>query len=107
MFLEKIQQRFNRTVDSNYFQGKDFQTVREEQETTGVLLNLSMKHNRLSYEPSYHVNSTTIRNVCNNVKKREVLDKIRKKILDKRRMSAFNERSKIVGGEAMWRPWRL
>lgn len=73
-----------------------------EESANGVLLDLSMKQNRLGDETNY--NSNTIRSICKNLKKREILDKIRKKILDKRRMTATSQN--VVQSELVWRPWR-
>lgn len=73
---------------------------------TDVLLDLSTKQNRLRNVTDYSYNSTNIHRLCNNLKKREILDKIRKKIMDKRRMSHTNRKLEIEHNEIMWRPWR-
>lgn len=75
-----------------------------EESANGVLLDLSMKQNRLGDETSYNYNSNTIHSLCKNLKKREILDKIRKKILDKRRITATTQN--VVQNELVWRPWR-
>lgn len=77
----------------------DSNQVEDSVNNAGILLDLSMKQNRRGHETGYNYNSTAIHSICKNLKKREILDKIRNKILDKRRMSE-------VQNEIMWRPWR-
>lgn len=77
-----------------------------DQSCSGVLLDLSMKQNRLADEAGRNSNSATIRNLCTKLKKREILDKIRKKILDKRGISNISEKVKLDHDD-VWRPWRF
>ncbi len=77
-----------------------------DETTAGVLLDLSMKQNRTQNESRYSSqNHLTIPSSSNNLKKREILDKIRKKILDKRRRMSDGTMD-LVQNEMMWRPWR-
>lgn len=86
----------NHDYDSSYFCDTD--------QSTGVLLDLSMNQNRLADD---NYNSTNIRSLCNKSRKREILDKIRKKILDKRRMINISQGIVIAQDDMMWRPWRF
>lgn len=124
--FEKLQQRIDYISKPDYIRRNNFVTVNGQQQNiansyqiddsvshcntdqntgTGVLIDLSMKQNRLTDKQSHDYNSTTIRNLCKNMKKREILDKIRKKILDKRRDTI--EASEVVQDDIMWRPWRF
>lgn len=115
--FQKIEQKIHYISKPQYIEENNIDDVGEHlqqhtfdsnrvEESTGVLLDLSMKQNRLGDEPGYNYNSTTIHRLCNNVKKREILDKIRKKILDKRRMGDTNQKVEVESNEIMWRPWR-
>lgn len=120
--FHKIEQRIEHISKSEYIKKNNIDAVGgffnrqitfasnqvlDSSNNTGVLLDLSMKQNRGGDETGYSYNSTaTIHSLCKNLKKREILDKIRKKILDKRRMSDSSQNVEIVQNEIMWRPWR-
>ncbi|KAG4070444.1 hypothetical protein HA402_005676 [Bradysia odoriphaga] len=97
------QQQTSDTIDT-IPQDNIFDQVSES--STGVLLDLSMKQNRLRDATINTTTTPTINSVYNKLKKREILDKIRQKILNKRRMSATNQKVELVQNEIMWRPWR-
>ncbi|XP_037032079.1 uncharacterized protein LOC119071305 [Bradysia coprophila] len=114
ILFQKLEQRIDLitqhqtsdTIDT-FQQESIFDHVTES--STGVLLDLSMKQNRLrdATSNSYITTTPTINSVCNKIKKREILDKIRQKILNKRRMSdSSHQKVEIIQNEIMWRPWR-
>lgn len=113
VLLQKLEQRIDfvsrqqSTACNDAFQrDRVFDQVTDS--TDGVLLDLRMKQNRLRDATSRSNTSTsTTNNVCKQLRKREILDKIRQKILDKRRMSDITSlKVEVVQHNSMWRPWR-
>lgn len=116
--FEKIEQRLDnisreRNIQTNYqipHRQITFHRTNPnqmEEPTAGVLLDLSMKQNRQRDQVDHNSTTTTsIQSLCSTLNKREILDKIRKKILDKRRLMDTNQSMEIIRNEMMWRPWR-
>lgn len=114
--FHKIEQRIDHISKPEYIENYNIDIVgglfirpntidQVEVSANGVLLDLSMKQNK---QNRLEDDNSTIHNLCRNLKKREILDKIRKKILDKRRsMCDTTQKVEIVQNEIMpWRPWR-
>ncbi|KAJ6643671.1 hypothetical protein Bhyg_08635 [Pseudolycoriella hygida] len=103
---EHIEVNNNGETDGRVFNSIDVNHIKDSANNNGVLLDLSLKRNRLAGECDYNSNANPSHSLNNKLKKREILDKIRKKILDKRRVSCTTQKVEIVQNEIMWRPWR-
>lgn len=112
ILLHKLEQRIRfisqqQSIDTIGDIQREAELDQVNQTGAGVLLDLSMKQNRLRETTGHSSSVTPVMNrVCNKLKKREILDKIRQKILNKRRMSDTNQKMEFVQNDIMWRPWR-
>lgn len=80
---------------------------RDRSLATAVLLDLSMKQNRKKDCVIDNSETHSAAGMCGNSRKREILEKIRKKILDKRRLSGVARVKFDDDKDLMWRPWRV